>query len=234
MLFSKLLTFKYTFYAFLRKIAISLNLRFLTNISDNNQKNRILKVLKKRFPNLDLNSNSIVIDLGSNRGRFSLAVSNFGAKVFAFEPNFEAFIYSRIKLKKFQNVSIFNVAISNQSGLIKLYHHLNYSKDPLGYSVSSSLLSEKSNVSNTDFALVPTIDINEIFKEFDRIDLLKIDVEGSERLLWKAIQENFMKIEYLIIENHDDRLENHSDWVKNARFFIEEHNLEAKWRLDWE
>jgi len=225
---------KFRLFAFLRKVLISLNLYIFTNITDNKQKIRINNLLNKYFPDLNLNLNSIVIDFGSNRGRFSMAVSMSGARVFAFEPNFEAFNYSYRKLLNYNNVKIFNVAVSNKSGLINLYHHPNYKNDPLGYSVSSSLLSDKLNVSESDAELVLSIKVDEIFDNFDKIDLLKVDVEGSERFLWPAIQDNFKKIEYLLLEIHEDRIESKSDWVKGARSFIREKNLETKWRLDWE
>jgi hypothetical protein len=65
---------------------------------------------------------------------------------------------------------------------------------------------------------------------FETIELLKIDIEGAETLLWPEIKVNFKKIKYLLIELHDSvnpslRLEVES--------FINKNDLSESWKSDW-
>ena len=78
-------------------------------------------------------------------------------------------------------IKTFNLAISNFSGLSKLYLH-EYSKGITDFDFieSSSLNNKKDNVSKTNCVEIMVEHISNILSKFSEIDLIKIDAEGSE------------------------------------------------------
>ena len=191
---------------------------------------RMSNEINKRFPNLNLDPNGNIIDLGANRGDFSVWASSQVKEVYSFEPHPLAFKYLCARVKRLRNVHCINCAISNNYGLVPLFLHNEENKDPLAFSISASLSREKTNVSKSNFVKCISLPINEILNMFETIELLKIDIEGAETLLWPEIKVNFKKIKYLLIELHDSvnpslRLEVES--------FINKNDLSESWKSDW-
>ena len=185
----------------------------------------------KRFDNLNLIqlNNSLVLDLGANRGDFSKWALNQGATVIAFEPDKDAYLQLIKRLNKFENFFPLNSAVSNKTGLGKFYFHKNKRIDPIGFSISSSLLEDKPNIDNSSFNSVLCIDLEVLIKEL-RIKLLKIDIEGAEVLIWPTIKQNYQNIEYLLLEIHKTM---HKDLISEIELFIEQNSLQNQWRIDW-
>jgi FkbM family methyltransferase len=189
-----------------------------------------LEVLK-RFDNLNLIqlNNSLILDLGANRGDFSKWALNQGATIIAFEPDKDAYLQLIKRLNKFENFFPLNAAISNKTGLEKFYFHKNKKVDPIGFSISSSLLEDKPNIDNSFFNSVLCIDLEVLIKELP-IKLMKIDIEGAEALIWPIIKENYQNIEYLLLEIHKTI---NKDLTSEIELFIEQNGLQNKWRTDW-
>jgi FkbM family methyltransferase len=149
----------------------------------------------KRFDNLHQMElkNSLILDLGANRGDFSKCALDQGATVIAFEPDKDAYLQLIKRLNKFENFFPLNSAVSNKTGLSKFYFHKNKKIDPIGFSISSSLLEEKANIDNSFFNFVLCINLEVLIKELP-IKLIKIDIEGAEALIWPAIKQNYQQI----------------------------------------
>ena len=62
-------------------------------------------------------------DFGSNYGVYSYIMKNFCDEIYAFEPNLEAFKYLEKWTKKFDNIQIYNKAVSDKNSKIKIYGH---------------------------------------------------------------------------------------------------------------
>jgi FkbM family methyltransferase len=174
-------------------------------------------------------TNAIVLDLGANRGDFSKWALDRGATVIAFEPDKDVYIQLVKRLNKFNNFFPINSAVSNKTGFSKFYYHKSKKIDPIGFSVSSSLLAEKPNINNLSFNTVFCIDLGILIKEFP-IKLIKIDIEGAEDLIWPAIKQNYRNLEYLLLEIHST---NSKELITEIEMFIEENSLKNKWRTDW-
>ena len=82
----------------------------------------------KRFSNLDMIElkNSLILDLGANRGDFSKWALGQGATVIAFEPDKDAYLHLVKRLNKFENFFPLNLAASDKTGLSKFYYHTIY------------------------------------------------------------------------------------------------------------
>ena len=185
----------------------------------------------KRFDNLHGTQlkNSLILDLGANRGDFSKWALDQGASVIAFEPDKDAYLQLIKRLNKFENFFPLNSAVSNKTGLSKFYFHKNKKIDPIGFSISSSLLEEKANIDNSFFNSVLCINLEVLIKELP-IKLIKIDIEGAEALIWPAIKQNHQNIEYLLLEIHKTI---NKDLISEIELFIKENSLQNKWRTDW-
>jgi len=185
----------------------------------------------KRFDNLHRMElkNSLILDLGANRGDFSEWALDQGATVIAFEPDKDAYLQLIKRLNKFENFFPLNSAVSNKTGLSKFYFHKNKKIDPIGFSISSSLLEEKANIDNSFFNFVLCINLEVLIKELS-IKLIKIDIEGAEALIWTAIKQNHQNIEYLLLEIHKTI---NKDLISEIELFIKQNSLQNKWRTDW-
>ena len=185
----------------------------------------------KRFDNLHRMElkNSLILDLGANRGDFSKWALDQGATVIAFEPDKDAYLQLIKRLNKFENFFPLNSAVSNKTGLSKFYFHKNKKIDPIGFSISSSLLEEKANIDNSFFNFVLCINLEVLIKELP-IKLIKIDIEGAEALIWTAIKQNHQNIEYLLLEIHKTI---NKDLISEIELFIKQNSLQNKWRTDW-
>jgi FkbM family methyltransferase len=185
----------------------------------------------KRFDNLNVIQlkNSLILDLGANRGDFSKWALDQGASVIAFEPDKDAYLQLIKRLNKFENFFPLNSAVSNKTALSKFYFHKNKKIDPIGFSISSSLIEEKANIDNSFFNSVLCIDLEVLIKELP-IKLIKIDIEGAEALIWPAIKQNHQNIEYLLLEIHKTI---NKDLTNEIELFIKQNSLQNKWRTDW-
>ena len=185
----------------------------------------------KRFDKLHQTQlkNSLILDLGANRGDFSKWALDQGATVIAFEPDKDAYLHLIKRLNKFENFFPLNSAVSNKTGLGKFYFHKNKKIDPIGFSISSSLLENKPNIDNSFFNSVLCIDLEVLIKELP-IKLIKIDIEGAEALIWPTIKQNYQNIEYLLLEIHKTI---DKDLTSEIKLFIEQNGLQNKWRTDW-
>ncbi|WP_303317392.1 FkbM family methyltransferase [Flavivirga abyssicola] len=138
----------------------------------------------------------IIIDCGANIGLSSVFFKNKfpDAKIIAIEPEQSNFELLEKNTKNYNNVFCINSGIWNKSTNLKI----------------------KSNSANWDFTVeevdyknedtIPAISIKNIMDDYDikQIDILKIDIEGSEKELFEEDYEYWMqRTKVLIIELHD-------------------------------
>jgi len=134
----------------------------------------------------------IIFDVGAQFGLASAYYASLfpEAKIFAFEPASKNFEFLRRNTIELSNVKIFQVGLSSRREKRKLYIF-----DAGG---KNSLLEE-----NCSFETIDTIPLDEFVKahKLDHIDLLKIDVEGSEGEIFEGCQ--FLKnIDRMVGELH--------------------------------
>ena len=163
-------------------------------------KNRVLAgVEHNHIFNNDINT---VIDIGANRGQFSLAALNIpNIKIFAFEPlDGPAEVFKEI-FKEDSNVKLFKFAIGDTLGEVDMHVSL---KDD-----SSSLL-EISPLQNEYFPGTEEIGLKKIKvaplknflsrEEISKPALLKLDVQGFELQALRGCENFFEDIDYIYCE----------------------------------
>lgn len=183
------------------------------------------------FSNLNLNKDSIVLDLGANIGSISqILYDKYNCRIYCFEPNEIAFKILKKKFIKEKKIKCYNYAISNKNGYSKLYLHVDYKKNPTKLSTASSLLKNKENVNKSTFTRIKTVSIKNLLIKFQKIDLIKIDIEGSEYKILPEIIKKRHKIKKVICELHgvsgskknlflNNKYKNLIETLKNKRLY---------------
>ena len=187
--------------------------------------------VKKRFgeiSRLHLRG-SLVLDLGANRGDFSKWAISQNALVIAFEPDKDAFISLVKRLNKYENFFPLNAAVAGATKVDKIFFHHSKKLDPLGFSISSSIMPEKENIDISDFKPVLILDLGVILENL-KLKILKIDIEGAEKLIWPKIRASYTNIEYLLMESHSTTSQ---EILNEIDSFIKQNDLSDKWKLDW-
>ena len=180
----------------------------------------------------DIQKGDVIIDLGANVGEVSEYFLAKGAQVYAYEPNPHAFEILKDRVEHKKNVILHKAAVSNYAGNTKLWLHEQHANDELKFSQSSSLQSEKENVS-ADSVDVSVVNISEVLQPHDKIKLIKIDIEGGEYDIMDEIMRQADKISYVLLETHEKKnpafRERHDAMI--AR--IQDLNLGHKIFMDW-
>ena len=161
------------------------------------------QLIKKLFLlNNNFQSSKIIIDAGANVGytSFYFATAFPESKIFAIEPsqeNAKQFLLNMASLTKPQSIKLYQNALCHISGTY--FNIENDFRDGKDWSLST--------VENKQGA-IKGITIQEIIDQnsLAHISLLKIDIEGAERFIFKKENNlNFLKItEVIAIEIHDE------------------------------
>jgi FkbM family methyltransferase len=174
----------------------------------------------KIFDKLNLNNNSLFIDIGSHEGIFSFFfVDKFNCNVEIYEPNKKLYKLLLQNFKNYKKVKLFNLAVSNKSGKNKLYLHKKSNKNNhFFFDQSSSLEKNKDNVGKNNFQIIQTINIKKILDKHKFIDVIKIDIEGHEYKILDILLLNINKIGKIYCELNGDK--KYPAYAKQKKFWI--------------
>ncbi|MEO8173874.1 MAG: FkbM family methyltransferase [Sediminibacterium sp.] len=149
----------------------------------------------------------VVVDIGGNVGFFSFLLSSKkpGAKIYAFEPMIEnvKVFNDNCKLNPSltDSIFLFNQAVTaDNNGHIDLFFD-----NVTDNSVIASVVKDFST-QNTQVKKVDAISLERIFQEnsLERVDLLKVDCEGSEYpIFYDSPAWLFDKVQTIALESHE-------------------------------
>ena len=123
-----------------------------------------------------------VLDIGAWCGTWSLAMQKYAENIFCYEPNKTHFACLEKNLEPFNHISLYNCAIGNEEGSVKLSEET--------ATQNTRVIQEKGDTS------ICTLDSLNL----DNVDLIKIDVEGFEMEVLKGAIETIKNVEYIMIE----------------------------------
>lgn len=159
----------------------------------------------KKYLNPNLTESLFVVDIGANRGdffgEFCRIFHNNKIEGILVEPIPECYNILKERFSNFKNVVIFNNAISDINGNVKFYVN--------DYDETSSLLKIKKEMPelksvNTELQSVldlQALKLDDVLKNnISEIDLLKIDVQGTEHKVLDGAIESCKSIKYIWIE----------------------------------
>jgi len=139
----------------------------------------------------------LIIDGGANVGYASIFFANKypDAEIIAVEPEESNFRLLKENVSFYPNVKLVKAGIHDKNTYLKIS---NLEKDQKwGFQV------EESNADDKD--AFKSITINDILKDSkrDMIDILKLDIEGSEKEVFEDCEDWLGKVKVLIIELHE-------------------------------
>ncbi|MDP3682946.1 MAG: FkbM family methyltransferase, partial [Ignavibacteria bacterium] len=144
----------------------------------------------------------LIIDCGSHMGLSILYFKSIypDSEIIGFEPNPENFqiIQKNIKENELSNVKVFNYALSDREGVTDLHVSFN-DNDPWtwGDTIVYNMWSDKDNDKKVAIKTV------KLSKYINRpVDLIKIDIEGSEQKVLEEIENKLHFIKEIVMEYH--------------------------------
>jgi FkbM family methyltransferase len=168
----------------------------------NSVSNEIFDQKEYHYKEISVQPDDVVVDLGGNIGLFTAyALSKGASKVYTVEP-FPTYVnYLHENLEQFKDkVEIIPMAISDTVGHTTL--NINFQNNTILNDVYKELNWENNDESVT----VEKIDLITLSErnDIDIINYLKVDIEGSEYLLFKGLTGKFLskKVEKIVIEYH--------------------------------
>lgn len=143
-----------------------------------------------------------IIDCGSHIGLSILYFKSIypDSKIIGFEPNPENFqiLQKNIKENKLSNVKVFNYALSDKESVTNL--HVSFKEnDPWtwGDTVIYNMWGDKDNDKKVSIKTV------KLSKYIDKqVDLIKIDIEGSEQKVLEEIENKLHFVKEIVMEYH--------------------------------
>jgi FkbM family methyltransferase len=183
---------------------------------------------KKTF---EIHSNDVIVDIGAQIGAFSVFASQKAplGHVYSYEPIPENFqlLKENISINKLKNVTCCQRAVLSTTGDEMMYVEKFNSG---GHS--------KYQRRNNSAIKIKSVTLKDIFEtnKINRINLLKIDVEGSEYEIILETQKKYLdKIDKIIMEYHDyyqhghtyhklvEKLELSGFKVSTGGYFLQQH-----------
>lgn len=145
----------------------------------------------------------VAFDIGANRGMHTHSMECQCDRVYAFEPHIENVKYLEEKFLYKRNVRIIPKAVQNHTGPTKLYTH---QENHGGHTTRiMSAESRKWGHCLGRYHEIESIKIDDFVEQeqFERVDLIKIDVEGDEVEVLKSGEKTFEKFHPMILlETH--------------------------------
>ncbi|GAA3975252.1 FkbM family methyltransferase [Mucilaginibacter dorajii] len=161
--------------------------------------------------NISLKPGFVALDIGGNIGLQSIRMSQSvgpNGKVYAFEPlNYlQKKFKKNIGLNHCNNVTLFPWALSDQEDTITV------SIDEHTWNQGAFSLKNSNSGSTIQELIVKTGDTIEEIKNVDRLDLIKIDVEGFEYHVLRGLKNAIEKHRPRIIFEYDSNY-----WIKTSQ-----------------
>lgn len=144
------------------------------------------------------------LDVGGNIGMTSYYFSHHFTQVYTLEPSLEHFqvLTKMLEFNEIKNVRAINKAIFIKEGEFPLYHPTNENKTM--YSLHTGVVGGNPN---TPSEKVQAITLKSLFEQekIGEVDLLKLDIEGSEVEIFSHsdFKELAPKIKMIVTERHN-------------------------------
>jgi FkbM family methyltransferase len=138
----------------------------------------------------------VIIDAGAHIGLFSVVMKNRfpTAKIFCVEPDKDNCAMLRKNLTHYNNIEIVNAGLWSSDSMLNVEDK---------YRQGHSALVVEEDAAKGD---IPALTMDSLMKNYgiSRVDILKIDIEGSEEMLFLKNYEQWLpKVRMIIIELHD-------------------------------
>lgn len=141
----------------------------------------------------ELRADSTFVDVGANMGWFTLLAAPIARRVIAIEPNPTnvQLLYRSLLANEFKNVSVLQGAVTDRPNLLQL----NFLRS------NGSVSSVEQAVTTATIVQGNPLDL--LLRETERVDVMKIDIEGHEPIALEGMRETLRRFHpVLIFEFH--------------------------------
>jgi FkbM family methyltransferase len=177
-------------------------------------------------------SGMVVFDIGANIGMYSLLLSNLvGEKgtVYAFEPDPDTFLMlnENIKLSKKNNIIPVKAALSSENSFATLNKPSINSGDAFNY---IKILDTKSDETNLNLIETITLDDFIASNNINKIDFMKIDIEGAEFLCLQGAKKLLKSnnAPSIVCESNENYLERFNQRLSDLILFMNDCGFSIK------
>jgi len=160
--------------------------------------------------------NDILVDIGANEGDYTdffKNILNGTGKIYCVElfPSTYGILLDKYKNEK--NIIVLNNAICDKNEPIEYYEGVN--------SQTNNIIGHDMNFrANNKIGVIDGLRLDTLLKNENKINLIKIDVEGAEVLVLKGMEGIIEKIDNILLECHLDE-----DWGEIKYLLLEKFNL---------
>jgi FkbM family methyltransferase len=182
-----------------------------------------------------LGKKSLVLDCGANVGHISKLLASSGASVIAFEPDPIAYKKLLLRCGNKKNVTLIQKGVWDKNSVLQFYSHEDSTGNEASYTVGSSIVAEKINVSTEKKQSIEVIDLIEFMQKQNRkIDLVKLDIEGAEiGILHRIIAaEAWHLFDRMYVETHETKIPSHVQELQLIKQQIKEKGI-TNIKLNW-
>lgn len=139
--------------------------------------------------------NPVIVDFGANIGVsvYYFAMKYRTAQIYAYEADPKIYKYLVHNVKQFDNgnIHLYNKAVSDKNGKVRFYSE--------GSDAGRFAKEDESAIE------VETLCANDVLKSFNKVDMLKIDIEGAERFVLPSLYNQLNKVNNIFIEYHSEK-----------------------------
>ena len=204
-----------------------LRIRLIQEMIAINEKYFFYPAIRKFYKEKIDTENPLILDIGSNKGQsikfFKSLFPN--SRIIGFEPNRK--LYRNLK-KSYPEIEIHNLGISEEVGQLKFqenimnetstFEKINFRSDYVKKKVR--ILGIGINQMIVDSYYVDVVSLHHFLSmaQIEKIDIIKIDVEGHELKCLKGLfkGQNYAQIDLIQLESHNDGMyENNKAEISN-------------------
>ena len=213
--------------------------KFCLSFFDSFNKKKILNFLRKKIKK----EITLFIDVGAHYGESIKLFDNYFKirKILAFEPSKENFLILRNKTKKYNNLSLYNIALGEYSGLVDFKQHYNSESSTITeINENSNYFKKKNNLLNfygskKEYFSIIKVKINRLDKiltqdEDKKIELLKIDTEGQDFYVMKGLGSLIRNVKIIYFEHHFHNMLKKNYTLSDVHSFLIENNFKKAFK----
>ena len=172
-----------------------------------------------------------IIDVGSNKGQFSLLGSSIfpAAKIYSFEPQIKYLNLQKIILGK-KKVKYFNFGLGNLKKKINFY--ITNREDSSSFLKPTQIKMDKYKIKKIEKISVKRLDGIISASEIKRPSIMKLDVQGYELEVLKGSKNLLKNIDFIITEISFKKIYKNQVTRKKLLKFLNKNNFKSKKMLN--